>query len=515
VGKVIPYGDRKPPGIGHEHTRLGKTQFFGTPYSGKRPTAMTVKTYLSPKGAAPPGFIEKVKRIVGEENVSEKECDLISYSLDYWLYGVLLSQHGSLPSLPCAVISPGNREEIQGILRCANEYKVHITPFGGGSGVLGGAIPTDGSAILNLQRMNRFISLDETSLVAELEAGIIGANLERELNYRGYSPGNIPQSLYCSTLGGWISTRAAGQFSTKYGKIEDMVLGMEVVLPDGEFLNIRPVPRRSVGPSLKDLFLGGEGTLGIVTKAMVSVHPLPEATAKQSFIFRSVGAALEVVRKILRGDARPAVVRIFDEAESDRYFPEIGNKVTVIFVSEGEPDFVELESKVIKRIAEENDGVPVGEDPANIWLEKRFDIGLGPVIMQQGAVVDTIEVSCLFKDAAKLYEDMLASMTAIDGSVMVSGHFSHFYPEGACLYITFAGFPKDQFRYYEDTWTAAMEATLKNNGSISHHHGIGYWRKPFMRKELGDSGVELLRRIKLAVDQNGVLNRGKLVDDGR
>ena len=466
---------------------------------------------MSKKEEAPSEFITKVKYLVGEENVSERECDLISYSLDYWLYGVYLSQYGKLPSLPCVVVSPQNREEIQGILKCANEHKVNITPFGGGSGVLGGAIPINGSAILNLQRMNRFIFLDETSLVAELEAGIIGANLERELNHRGYSLGNIPQSLYCSTLGGWISTRAVGQFSTKYGKIEDMVLGMEVVLPDGNLLSIKPVPGRSIGPSLKDLFLGGEGTLGIVTKATVSVHPLPEGRTKQSFAFHSIEVALDVVRRILRGDAKPAVVRIFDEAESERYFDEIKGKVTVIFISEGDSDFVALESSVIKRIAEENGGESLGEHPVNIWLEKRFDIGLGPVVMQQGAIVDTIEVASLFKDAANLYEDMITSMRAVDGALLVSGHFSHFYPEGVCLYVTFAGFPKDPFRYYHDTWTVAMEATIRNNGSISHHHGIGYWRRQFMQQELGHSGVELLQRIKIALDPNGIMNRGKLV----
>ncbi len=474
---------------------------------------MNVKIWLSKRASVPSAFINETRRIIGAENVSTKECDLIAYSLDYWMYGVFLSQYGSLPSLPSVVISPGNPQEIQGILKCANKYKVQITPFGGGSGVLGGAIPTNGSAILNLQRMNRFISLDEMSLVAEFESGIIGANLELELNHRGYSMGNIPQSLYCSTLGGWISTRAVGQFSTKYGKIEDMVLGMEVVLPDGSLLNIRPVPRRSTGPSLKDLFLGGEGTLGIVTRAAVSVHPLPALTSKQSFVFPSIEMALEAVRKILRADARPAVVRIFDELEAERYFG--AKKVTVIFISEGEPDFVRPEKRLISSIAVKHGGTSQGENPVEIWLEKRFDIGLGPTIMQQGGIVDTIEVVSLFKDAANLYKDMLTSMRAVEGSLLVSGHFSHFYREGACLYITFVGFPKDPYRYYEDTWEAAMEATLRNNGSISHHHGIGMWRMRFMEQELGKEGVDLLRKIKSSFDPNGILNRGKLIEDER
>jgi alkyldihydroxyacetonephosphate synthase len=306
-----------------------------------------------------------------------------------------------------------------------------------------------------------------------------------------------------------------GQFSTKYGKIEDMVLGMEVVLPNGKLLSINPVPRRSTGPSLKDLFLGAEGTMGIVTKAVLSVHPLPEATVKQSFAFPSIEVALDVVRIVLRGDARPAVVRIFDEAESERYFDEKKSRVTVIFVSEGDSDFVSFERSVIKRTAGEYGGEPLGENPVDIWLEKRFDIGLGPVVMQQGAIVDTIEVVSLFKDATNLYKDMVASMKAVDDALLVSGHFSHFYPEGACLYITFAGFPKDPYRYYQDTWTAAMEATLKNNGSISHHHGIGYWRMQYLQQEMGASGAELLQSIKSALDPNGILNRGKLVGYGR
>jgi alkyldihydroxyacetonephosphate synthase len=476
---------------------------------------MKVKTYMSDEGILPRGFIERVRRIVGDEHFSQQEGDLISYSLDYWLYGVFLSQKGDLPALPSAVISPSSAAQIQEIVRCASEYKVPITPFGGGSGVLGGAIPLNGSVVLNLQRMSRFINLDELSLVAEFEAGMIGANLELELNNRGYSAGNIPQSLFCSTLGGWISTRAAGQFSTKYGKIEDMVLGMEVVLPDGNLLNIRPVSRRSVGPSLKDLFLGGEGALGIVTKATVSIHPLPKLTIKQSFIFPSIEVALDVVRQILRAEARPAVVRIFDEAESQRYFPKIGKEVTVIFISEGETEYATLDGRVIRRISRENGGKSSGEAPVNIWLQKRFDIGLGPILMQYGGIVDTIEVSALFKDAAKLYRDMVARMKAVEGALEVSGHYSHFYREGACLYVTFAGIPKDPLHYYQASWDAAMQATLQNSGSISHHHGVGFWRLQYLKEELGSSGVRLLKSIKSALDPEGILNQGKLIDGGR
>jgi alkyldihydroxyacetonephosphate synthase len=476
---------------------------------------MKVNTYMSPGGILPRGFVGSVKRIVGVEHFSQQESDLISYSLDYWLYGVFLSQKGDLPALPSAIISPASAAQIQEIVKCAKEYAVPITPFGGGSGVLGGAIPLNGSVILNLQGMNKFLNLDEISLVAECEAGIMGANLELELNNRGYSAGNIPQSLYCSTLGGWISTRAAGQFSTKYGKIEDMVLGMEVVLADGNLLNIKPVPRRSVGPSLKDLFLGGEGALGIVTRATVSIHPLPKLTRKQSFIFPSIEVAVHVVRQILRAEARPAVVRIFDEAESERYFPKIGRKVTTIFISEGETEYTKLDAKVITRISRENAGKSSGEGPVDIWLKKRFDIGLGPVLMQYGGIVDTIEVSALFKDAAKLYRDMVTAMKAVEGVLEVSGHYSHFYREGTCLYVTFAGIPEDPLRYYQDTWDAAMRATLQNNGSISHHHGVGFWRIQYIEQELGATGVKLLKSIKSALDPEGILNRGKLINGRR
>ncbi len=498
-------------------------------------------------------FIKEVEEVVGEKNVLRSEAHLIGYSLDYWMFGVFLSKDGVLPSLPELVVSPADTAEVQKVLELANRYGVTVTPFGGGSGVLGGAIPLKGSIILNLQRMNRFISLDEFSLTGEAEAGIIGANLERELNYRGYSMGNIPQSLFCSTLGGWVSTRAAGQFSTGYGKIEDMILGLEAVLPTGGIVNIKPQPRRSVGPSLMNLFLGGEGAFGIVTKAYFSVHPLPEYTAKQSFAFSSMGEALNAVRQVLRRGAIPACVRIFDTAETARYFgapkesgtlktlgkllrrevitsvvqiaslskakEKIDNaellkdKVSVIFISEGNRKITQVYESLISEICEGLNGIPLGEKPVDIWLNERFDVTLAPIIMQNGGIVDTIEVVSLFKDCGSLYRDVVDSMEKVKGAVSVSGHFSHFYREGACLYVTFAGFPSDKERFYREMWDRATEATLRNNGSISHHHGIGFFRAKYMGEELGDSGLEMLRDLRESIDPNHILNRGKLTEE--
>ncbi|MEA3313508.1 MAG: FAD-binding oxidoreductase [Caldisericota bacterium] len=517
---------------------------------------MNVKSFLSKGKDIPYEFIEEVKRIVGEKYVSEKERDLISYSVDYWLYGVYKTQFGEIPVIPSAVVSPKNTEEVQKVVRLANKYHVQITPFGGGSGVLGAAIPFNGSIILNTQRMNKFISLDEVSQVAVFESGIIGTNLEKELNYKGYSLGNIPQSIPCSTVGGWVSTRAAGQFSTKYGKIEDMLLGLTAVLPDGEILRIKPVSRKSTGPSLKHIFLGSEGTIGIITEVYLSVHKTPEKVVKNSFAFDSVETALDMVREVVQTDAKPAVVRIFDKDETERYFgvvskrdtyrqafgiaskilkgkvspkvlsilnesknkisfegmEKLAGKVAVIFISEGDEDFVFLEDRVIKKKAEEYNGISIGAKPVDIWLSKRFDVHLGPTILRNGGIVDTIEVVSLFTDAPALYNDIIVSMSNVKGAVSVSGHYSHFYPESACLYITFAGFPKDQLKYYEDTWTAAMETTLRHNGSISHHHGIGFLRKPFMQKELGIAGEKLMKDVINAVDKNHIFNPGKLVE---
>ena len=221
----------------------------------------------------------KLVEIVGEDNVSTKEIDLLAYSKDSTLIAFNWELEGKIAGLADFITWPETIKQLQAILKLANQEKVPVIPYGEGSGVVGGAIPIFGGIIIDMKKFNKILQINDQNLTVTAESGINGMNLERYLNAKGYTSGHIPQSLYTSSLGGWIAHRAAGQFSTKYGKIEDIVLGMEVILPNGELLNFKTIARASTGPQLDKLFIGGEGTLGIVTKATLKIWPYPEKRA--------------------------------------------------------------------------------------------------------------------------------------------------------------------------------------------------------------------------------------------
>src|SRR5204862_1359960 len=210
--------------------------------------------------------------------------------------------------------------EVAPTVRAGQRHGVAVGPYGGGSGVVGGATPPPGALVVDLTAMDRLLELNETALYARVQAGMMGGTYEATVQARGYTTGNYPQSIDRSTVGGWIATRAAGQFSTKYGNIEDLCLGLEAVLPSGDCVRLQPIPRASVGPSLRELFLGSEGTLGIVTEVVLRLHPLPEARSVASFSFPSMRAALDACRRVLRVGWRPALLRAYDPVETGRHF---------------------------------------------------------------------------------------------------------------------------------------------------------------------------------------------------
>ncbi|MEW5784958.1 MAG: FAD-binding oxidoreductase [Bacillota bacterium] len=456
---------------------------------------------------------KQLRLIVGDDGVSAGGVDRLASCRDYWPMGNLWFLEGKVPALPDLVVWPRHTGEVAAVLGLANEQGIPVTPFGEGSGALGGAVPLRGGIILDLKRMNRVRELDRENLMVTVESGLNGARYEEHLNRERFTGGHIPQSIRCSTVGGWLACRAAGQFSTRYGKIEDMVVSLEAVLPDGTVFSGRPVPRSSTGPRVDHLFLGSEGTLGVITGAVLRVWPLPESRIPAAYAFETLEQALESVRLIIRTGARPAVVRLYDYAETGYHFPETAeaeSRCILVLIMEGHAALAAAEAQIAAETALAHGAVDAGTAPVEHWLERRFNVSLASKLYRQGAVVDTLEVTANWSNAASLYRAMQEAMLRVEGTALASGHYSHVYPEGAALYMTLCGFPPGAaIDYYKRIWGAAMEACLKEGGAISHHHGIGLHRSLWLEPELG-AGLAVLKRIKQALDPHQVMNPGKL-----
>lgn len=428
---------------------------------------------------------------------------------DWWPLAIGWAQRGQVPTRPGLVARPSSTEQVASLLALANERVVPVTPAAGRSGVCGGSIPTEGGIALDLTAMAGLVELDDTSLIATFWAGTFGPDVERILGEHGLTLGHWPQSMDLSTIGGWAACRGAGQYSTRYGKIEDLVVGLEVVLASGEVITTGGRgPRQAVGPDLNQLFVGSEGTLGVITKVSVRVAVKPSGELRRAYSFASFEEGLEACRRILRRGGRPAVLRLYDEVESKRNFDLEANALIVL----DEADPAELEATAAIVDAECAGATP--EDVALVerWLGHRNDVsGLQP-LWQNAIVVDTIEVAGPWAALPATTEAVLSALRAVPGTLLASVHQSHAYPDGACLYYTFAGRPEDESGiepYYVAAWDAAQRAAIASGASLSHHHGVGLHRARFVADALG-GGLGVLAAVKAALDPKGILNPGKL-----
>ena len=460
----------------------------------------------------------KLKEILGENNISTNEVDILAYSKDSTLIGFNWTLQEKIAGLPDFITWPENEKQISEILKLANKEKIPIIPFGEGSGVVGGAIAIYGGIIIDMKKFNTILEINDKDLTVTVESGTNGMNLERYLNAKGYTSGHIPQSLYFSSVGGWIAHRSAGQFSTKYGKIEDIVMGMEVILPQGDILKFKTIARASTGPQFDKLFIGGEGTLGIVTKATLKIWPNPEKKTLLSYAFPSIEDSFNATRQILRENIYPAVIRIYDQFETLRHFPNIDNakdKVMVIFVCEGNAKLVDLEEIITREKCEKNSGVDCGIYPVEHWFETRFRVTETSAMPPYKIVFDTIEIASLWDNASNIYHLVIESMNKLEGIILITAHVSHFYPNGVGIYFTFAGAPRKEqtdLEFYQECWDTTIKAVLEAGGSIAHHHGIGINRSHWMESEWG-TAMNTLRNIKHLLDPNNILNPGKIYVD--
>lgn len=468
-------------------------------------------------GSAHAALVRRLAEVVGSDHVSTALVDRIAYSRDVFPLLLHLAQQGELPALPEAIVWPKDAAEVAEVVRQVGRSGAKLVPYGGGSGIVGGAAPVGREIVMDLKRLDRLINLDPVSQTVTVEAGIIGSWLEEALNRRGYTLGHYPQSLQSSTVGGWIAHRAAGVASTKYGKIEDMVLSVQVVLPDGRILETCDAPRAATGPDLKQLFLGAEGTLGIVTAATLAVRPLPEERAWEAAAFPSFPAGIEFVRRLIQRDVRPAILRLYDEIESEWLSKPLGlpgDRCLLLIGAEGYRELVRLELQAVRKAAADA-GVPLlGSGPGERWWGSRLDTTALLEPIRSGGLADALEVSTVWSRLPNLYADLKSGVEAAMGhGGRVFGHLSHAYQTGGNLYMIFqtAALTRPAAEIYEGLLAAAFAACARHGAAISHHHGIGLAKARWLPRQLGAAGSAVLRAIKRALDPDGVLNPGKLL----
>jgi alkyldihydroxyacetonephosphate synthase len=447
-------------------------------------------------------------------SVSTEPEVLADSSRDWWPLAMTWALDNEVANLAGAVARPAGPDEVAAVLRICNEARVPVTAAAGRSGVCGASVPLYGGVVVDLCDLAGIRSVDDRSLTVDVRCGTFGDHFEAELrDDHGVSTGHWPQSVELSTVGGWLACRGAGQFSTRYGKIEDMVIGMDVVLADGQMLHTGGNARQAAGPDLNQLFVGSEGTLGIITAARLRVHPVPGYERRAAYGFASFEEGLDTCRRVLRRGAHPAVLRLYDEVEATRSYATEGMAVLLV-LDEGEARIVDPTMEVVE--GECAVGHPLDESLVGRWLEHRNDVSQLEPLITTGLVVDTMEITGPWASLPTIYVEATKAIGGVDGTLVASAHLSHSYPDGACLYFTFAGKidghptgtdAKDA--YYRRAWDAGTLAVLDHGGSISHHHGIGVSRGRFMRQALG-GGLDVLSSVKHALDPNGILNPGKL-----
>lgn len=460
--------------------------------------------------------IELLEEALPSGRVARDDDTRRGHAHDYWAFEAIHDVAGNPTEAPPAVIFPESTAEVATILEIADAERTAIVPYGLGSGVCGGVRPGAEALVVDTSRMSGLLDVNAEACTARAQAGLNGAEFERLLGERGFTLGHFPQSIGVSTVGGWIATRASGQLSTRYGNIEDLVLALEVVLPGGRVVKTFPAPRAATGPDLREIILGSEGTLGIVTEIDFKISPKPAFQSGFAARLKSWDDGLEITRELLQAGWRPAVLRLYDGMEAQRnfndWFPE--REPLLLVMSEGtEPmrGAIELELEAAKVACTSRGGEELGDAPLQHWLGNRNHVPSWEDLLGNGLVVDTIEVSATWDRIGPLYGKVTEAIAAVPGVLAASGHTSHGYTTGVNIYFTFVGSSKeekDQERLYTDAWAAAMEATIACGGSIAHHHGIGRIRREYLPRELGETGVDVLRGVKKALDPNGIMNPG-------
>jgi alkyldihydroxyacetonephosphate synthase len=478
--------------------------------------------------------------VVGEEWVRDDREARILHAAGKGYPDLIRMRGGDAESAPEAVVYPGGEDEVRRVLEVCGSERVAVVPFGGGTSVVGGVEPVrDGLGevvCLDMSRIGAVGAVDERSLTTVIGAGARGPDIERSLGAAGYTLGHFPQSFEYSSVGGWVATRSAGQASTGYGTIEKLVTGLRLASPVGA-VEAHSFPASAAGPKLREMLVGSEGVLGVITESTLQVRRAPSERRYEGWMFRSFEEGAEALRALEQGGAVPDVARLLDEDEtslslmlagSDSATARVGRRyISVrgyaegclgIVGWEGERAAVDRRRALGGGLLKRSGGLSLGTSPGKSWERSRFE---GPYLrdflMDRGLFVETLETATHWSGLMGLHAAVrgaLQQALAARGTPgLVGCHVSHLYPSGASLYFTFIAQREDEapLQQWQAVKSAACDAIVGAGGTITHHHAIGRDHAPWMTSEIGPLGVEALRALKERFDPGGIMNPGKLI----
>lgn len=490
---------------------------------------------LKAKSRLPDSNYKALAKIVGAKNISTDDFDRARHSYAKSYYDIIRLRLGRIDNPPDAVLYPAEESDVVKIVRFCHERRIPVTASGGRSSVTGAVETPKGGVVLDLTRhMNRVIEVNEINSTVTVQPGIYGPALEDYLNnYKaGYTCGHFPQSFEYSTPGGWAVTRGAGQASTGYGKIEDIVLSMRMVAPSG-IVETRDYPAAAIGPDIDQIIMGSEGAFGIVTEITMKIRRyMPENTVYSSYIFKDFISAVNAMRETMQGRfGNPFLFRVSDPEETDVAFKIKGysgsagdralrllgfkpGKRCIMFISaEGDVHYARLVKRKIKRVARKNGGFYIGASPAKKWLEQRFSSAyLRDPLMDLGVMTDTLETAVTWENIILLWSAVKRYIEERPDTLCMV-HISHCYLNGANLYFTFLSAMKkgDEINDYLNFQKGIIDTIKANKGSLSHHHGIGRTFAPWMESELGKTGLGMIQAVKDYLDPGSVMNPGNIL----
>ena len=442
----------------------------------------------------------ELEHIVGSAALDERPVR------DLWPLG-LMEERAGIERAKVLVARPSGREQVAAILRWAGTGGVIVTPLGGGTGVCGAVAPRAGELVLDMGAFDRILELDEINLICRCESGVNGMVLEKHLNERGLTLGHFPSSLPGTTIGGLIATRSSGQESSRYGGIEDMVMSLAVVLPDGTFAAPRPGPRSAVGPALHQLWMGSEGALGVMLGAVLRVHRLPESVLGQGYGFADLDTGLEAMRAVMQSGIRPLVMRLYDADDTVfSGFDLPAGGCLLVIATAGLAGVAKAEAEAVIGFA--GGASDLGEEPWQRWKIHRFNLSaerLKALLGPPGSYLDTIELAAPWTVLPELHK-RVKSAIGVGGLALC--HFSHAYEQGCCAYFSFGGSADSEEEAraaYGRAWEGAMTTALELGATISHHHGTGQARARWVVDEMG-GWMHVWRAVKEGIDPKGIMN---------